>query len=124
MKVFLAVFIILAVLGGYNCKKETIVTDELLGVWETSDLKYKGCYFEITKNEIIFKDIEGEVNFYKITEIEAEQNLDEKFITYIIKYVDLEGLPFELPVLYFPGEGSTIRFMNQTNIKWKKREVS
>jgi hypothetical protein len=123
MKMFLTLFIILSMLSGYSCKKETIIADELLGVWETAEPKYKGCYFEMTKDEIIFKDIEGDVNFYKITKIEAEQKPNEEFITYIVKYADLEGLPFELPVLYFPGEESTIRFKNQTNIVWVKREV-
>ncbi|KPK78603.1 MAG: hypothetical protein AMJ89_01095 [candidate division Zixibacteria bacterium SM23_73] len=123
MKMFIAVFIILTMLGGYGCKKEKIIADELLGVWETTEPKYEGCYFEITKDEIIFKDIEGDVNFFKITKIEAEQKPDEEFITYIIKYADLEGLPFELPVLYFAGEESTIRFKNQTSIVWVKSEA-
>ncbi|NIM89950.1 MAG: hypothetical protein GTO17_03275 [Candidatus Aminicenantes bacterium] len=122
-KVFLVGFIILALLGGNSCKKELIVPNELLGVWETSEPKYEGCYFEITSEDIIFKDIEEDINFYKITEIETEQNLDEDFITYVIKYADLEGLPFELSVQYFPKEEGTIRFKHQNHFFWVKREA-
>ena len=122
-KVFLVVFIILTLLGGYSCKKELIVADELLGVWVTSDPKYEGCYFEVTEDEIVIKDIEEDVNFFKITKIEAEQDPNEDFITYIITHADQEGLPFELSVLYFPGEEGTIRFKNQTNIVWVKSET-
>ena len=124
LKMVLAVFIILALLGGYNCKEEMVVPDELLGVWETSDSKYEGCYFEVTEDEINFKDIEGDVNFFKITKIEAEEDPDEDFVTYIITYADLaEELDYELSILYFPGEEGTIRFKNQTNIVWVKSET-
>jgi hypothetical protein len=122
-KVLLIGFIILALLGGNSCKKELVVPDELLGVWETSEPKYKGCYFEVTSEDIIFKDIEEDINFFKITKIESEEDPDEDFITYIITYVDPEGLPFEHSVLYFPKEKGTIRFKNQTNIIWVKRKT-
>jgi hypothetical protein len=122
-KVFLIGFIILALVGGNSCKKELVVPEELLGVWETSDPKYEGCYFEVTSEDIIFKDVEEDVNFFKITKIEAEQGPDEDFVTYLITYADLEGPPFEQPVLYFPGEEGTIRFKNQTNIVWVKRKA-
>ena len=122
-KVFLTGFLILALLGGNSCKKELAVPDELLGVWETSEPKYEGCYFEVTSEDIIFKDIEKDINFFKITKIETEEDPDEDFITYIITYADLEGLPFELSVLYFPGEEGTIRFKNQTSIVWIKRKA-
>jgi len=123
LKILIIVFIILTLLGGYSCKKELIVADELLGVWVTSDPKYKGCYFEVTEDEIVIKDIEEDVNFFKISKIEAEQDPDEDFITYIITHADLEGRPLELSVLYFPGEEGTIRFKNQPNIVWVKSEA-
>jgi hypothetical protein len=122
-KVFLVGFIILALLGGNSCKKELVVPDELLGVWETSEPKYEGCYFEVTSDEIIIKDREEDVNFFKITKIEAEEDPDEDFVTYIITHADPEELPRELSLLYFPGEESTIRFKNQTNIVWVKSEA-
>ncbi len=122
-KIFLVGFIIIALLGGNNCKKELVVPDELLGVWETSEPKYEGCYFEVTSEDIIFKDIEEDINFYKITEIETEQDPDEDFITYVIKYTDLEGLPFELSVLYFPKEEGMIRFKHQNHFFWVKRKA-
>jgi hypothetical protein len=122
-KVFLIGFTILALLGGYSCQKEVIVPDELLGVWETSEPKYEGCYFEVTQDEIIIKDIEEDINFFKIVKIETEANPDEDFVTYIITHADLEGPPFELSVIYFPGEEATIRFKNQTNIVWVKSDA-
>ena len=122
-KVFLVGFIILALLGGNSCKKEMVIPDELIGVWETSEPKYEGCYFEVTKDEIIIKDIEENLNFYKITKIEAEKDPSEEFITYVITYIDLEERDYEFPILYFPGEEGAIRWKNQTNIVWTKREA-
>jgi hypothetical protein len=122
-KVFLIGFIILALLGGNSCKKELAVPDELLGVWETSEPKYEGCYFEVTKDEIIIKDIEEDINFFKITKIEAEEDPEENFVTYIITHAYPEGPPFELSFLYFPGEEDTIRFKNQTNIVWVRSKA-
>ena len=121
-KIFLIGFIILALLGGSSCQKEIVVPNELLGVWETSAPKYEGCYFEVTKDEIIFKDIEGDINFFKISKIETEQDPNEEFITYIITH-DLEERAYDLALLYFPGEEGTIRFKNQTNIVWVKSEA-
>jgi len=122
-RMFFALFIILTVLGGYSCKKEMVVPDELLGVWETLDPKYEGCYFEVTKDEISFADIERDINFFKILKIEAEEDSNEEFITYVITYADLEELDYEFPIFYFPGEEGTIRFKHQTNIVWTKRET-
>jgi len=119
-KLLLVGFIIFLVLAGYRCGKEVIVADELIGVWKTSEPKYKECYFELTKDEYAICDIEGDISFFKIIKVKAEEDLNEGFISYVITYVDLEGRSYEFPILYFPGDKATIRFKNQPNIVWTK----
>jgi len=71
-------FAILTMLLLYGCAQRAVIPDELVGIWTTPTPIYEGCFFEITKEEIIFGAKDGsESNFFikdlKIQKIPHEE---------------------------------------------------
>ena len=116
-------FLALAILTSFltcQSKENSTVPDELAGVWKTSVLKYKNCFFELNKDIIIFANgnlLENrDVNF--ISKIESTPK--EGQILYSIYYVNLEDKKFKFSFYYDPSNGGIIRFKNQEKIEWRK----
>ncbi len=110
-------------LFGCESKEPTTLHGELLGVWKTSTPKYEGCFFEITKDLIIFanRDLLEVFNVNVISKIEKTQK--EKQILYTIYYKRWKGEEYKLSFYYDPSEGGAIRFKNQKEIEWGKADV-
>ncbi len=112
--------VICAVVFGQKCGKKLAVPDEIIGKWETSDPNYEACFFELKKEEIIFKTAEGDINVYAISKIKREkESLPEK-VSYSIYYADREGLEYMFPLYYSPADNGEIRFKNQQQIVWTR----
>lgn len=112
-----------ALLFGWQCREPATVPDELLGVWETSAPKYEGCFFEITKDSIIFanRDLLEAFDVNVISKIEKTQK--EKQILYTIYYEKRKGEEYKFPFYYDQLRGGAIRFKNQEQIEWRKADV-
>jgi hypothetical protein len=119
-KRILIVFAVFTALFGYGCKKAE-VTDELIGIWETSEPKYAGASFEFKKDRIIIGDIEGDINSYLITKIKRKKVKYEEHFFYDISYKDQDGLEFKL-LIYYEPVNEEIRLKHQDDIVWKKVE--
>jgi len=117
-KRILIAFAVFTALFGYGCKK-TEVTDELIGIWETSRPKYAGASFEFKKDRIIIGDIEGDINSYLITKIKRKKVKYEERFFYDISYKDQDGLEFKL-LIYYDPVNEEIRLKHQNEIVWKK----
>ena len=110
-------------LFGCQCREPTTLPGEILGMWKTSAPKYEGCFFEITKDSIIFanRDLLEAFDVNVISKIEKTQK--EKQILYTIYYKKGKGEEYKFPFYYDPSEGGAIRFKNQKGIEWMKADV-
>jgi hypothetical protein len=117
-----AVLSIIIIAFTHGCGKKAAVPDELVGTWETMDLKYKDILFELTKEKIIFRTLKGDLNASTIKRIKTKKVPDTNETLYIIIYVDLEGMEAVFSIYFNPKGGGEIRFQNQPKITWTKEK--
>jgi len=123
-KPIIAALAICAVLLACESKGPTSIPPEMLGVWKTSEPKYEGCFFELAKDEISFSNKAYLASFviHKISKIEITTPRAEKLLC-TVYYKGSEGQEYEFSFYYDPSDGGSIRFKNQTTIKWVKADV-
>jgi hypothetical protein len=122
LKILFAVLAILLIFSGYACEKKILVPGELLGVWKTKEPAYEGCYFDIKKERVSIKTIEGTEYVDTIIGVKKDKKLStQERIYYIISCLTPDKVKDELRLYYFPKEEpGVIRFVNQENIAWTK----
>jgi hypothetical protein len=122
-KSILGVLILIVITFGSQCKKNTVIDDEMLGTWKTASHKYKDTYFELKKSEVWFGTVEGGVNSYIISEIDKKQK-NEDWILYTIYYIDEALKKSEFVFYYCSSDDGLIRFKNQPTLVWKKEKLT
>jgi len=115
--IFLAVLIAIITI---NCGKITTASDELIGIWKASDLRYKDTSFEIKKKAITFRTKEGDINKFTIIKIKKELMQDQEWVEYTIFYRDRDLQKAEFPFYFLSSDSGVIRFKNQPYLVWKK----
>jgi hypothetical protein len=94
--------------------------ERLTGVWETTEPRYAGCYFEIRDDQIIFNNGLFYTNTNSIMKITGV--MDHGVGSYDILYEDMDGEEYKLSlVIYKSKKGDIIRFKNQYQIYWTKK---
>ena len=123
-KLIIAALAISAVLLACESKGPESLPPEMLGVWETSEPKYEGCFFELTKDKLSFANKSHLESFaiHKISKIEITTPKTEKLLC-TLYYKGSEGQKYEFSFYYDPSDGGSIRFKNQTTIKWVKADA-
>ena len=95
----------------------------LSGIWETTEPRYEGCYFEIRDDLIVFHNGLLYSNKNKIMKVKGVT--DKGVGRYDIRYEDLDGAEYTLSlVLYTSKKGDIIRFKNQYQIYWTRKPLS
>lgn len=118
--VLLAVAALIIFLGNH-CAKNGTLSDELIGIWKTSTFQYENIYFELEKDRIIFKTIEGDINIHPITKVEKTEVAKEEWILYTIHYINRDLQKVEFPFYYYALNEGRIIFKNQNNLVWRKQ---
>ncbi|UCE81628.1 MAG: hypothetical protein JSV47_07605 [Deltaproteobacteria bacterium] len=115
--------VVIALLFSTQCKKEVIVPDELVGIWETKYPGYTNRDIQITKDTIVFEQGEGYFDFVTYPIVGIDKTVDDTGNTlYVVYYVIPEGLKYEFPIYYSPEKGGTFRFKNRPQIKWTRKK--
>lgn len=116
---FLAVTISLFLLGCQPRGSHSIPV-ELMGVWKSSEPKYKGCSFELTKDLVVFVNryLQDHVSVNFIVKI---RTITERQRTlYTIYYHNIDEQTYKFSFYYYSSKGGTIRLRNQKGIEWRK----
>jgi hypothetical protein len=112
----------LALMSGVQCQKEFVVPEELIGVWVTDDPNYFDRPFEITKSTVIFEQGLGYFDFHVFPIWGVKKGDSEEAPLYIIYYTSSSGRKFEFSFYYTSANGGEIRFKNQPEMKWTKKQ--
>jgi hypothetical protein len=113
----LAAIVILLIGSGCESGKTTNIPDSLVGVWETSAIKYKDRYLEFKKDVVIFGTGDGDQTIQFIRKVKAERQ-DQKDL-YTVTYLDEDGGEISFSFFYDPAV-DVIALKNQEDIEWKK----
>jgi hypothetical protein len=103
-----------------NCGKITTASEDLIGTWKATDLRYSDTYFEIEKKAITFRTKEGDSNSYAIIKIKKELMQDGQWVQYTIFYKNRDLHKVEFPFYFHASDKGMIRFKNQPYLVWKK----
>ena len=113
------VFAILATFLGCQVGKNTIVPEELIGVWKTAETRYADRFFELKKNLVIFGIGGHNSTVHAVLNIETEEVHEEAKTLYIFYYLSSEGQEYQFSFYYHPAQG-VIQFRNQEQFEWTK----
>jgi hypothetical protein len=113
-------FVILTLMLLYGCARKPVVPDELIGVWTTPTPIYEGCFFEITKEEIIFGAKDGSESNFFIKDMKIQKIPHEEWTLYTISYIVRGYQKYEFPIYYHPANNGVIRFKNKMESVWTK----
>jgi hypothetical protein len=106
-----------------NCGKKTTLSDDLLGIWKTSDIKYGNTFFELKRNAVVFGTKEGDVNSFPILDVKIEKIQDKDWILCTIFYETADFQKVEFPFYFCKGHSGLIRFRNQPSLVWQKTTI-
>jgi hypothetical protein len=122
----LVVLILILSLSPFQCgRKATIsIPEELIGVWKTTAPPYADRFFEIKTDEVVFGTGEETFDTYPITKIKTEKDPKEQRTLYTLYYRSIEGQEYQFSFYYDPENHGTIRFKNQKEMAWTKKEAS
>jgi hypothetical protein len=113
---------ILTLVFAHGCTKKAIISDEMIGIWNTTDSKYKETSFELTPDKIIFRTLGGEANANTITKVKKKEFPDTEETLFTLTYVNLERQESVFSFFFSQKNGGIIRFQNQPEIIWTKEK--
>ena len=111
---------VLFALIAINCRNTITASDEIIGIWKASDIRYNNTSFEIKKKAISFVTKDGDVNSFTILKVKKEAMDDKDWVQYTIFYNDRDLQKVEFPFYFCTSGSGLIRFMNQPSLVWKK----
>lgn len=116
-------FALLALMIGVQCGQMFTVPEELIGVWVTKDPNYSDRPFEIKENTVIFEQGLGYLDFDVYPIVGVKKTESEGQTLYIIYYTIPSGRKFEFSFYYSAANGGEIRFKNQPEMLWTKKQT-
>jgi hypothetical protein len=114
------IIIAIVALSTFLLRRPTLLPDELVGVWMTSDPRYQDRFLDISKVTIIFGTGKDNIDTYFISNV--EKTVQDKAILYTVHFHNPKGLEDKVSFYYDPQNGNTIRFKNQKQIAWTNQE--
>jgi len=115
--VFLLIFGALSVNWGCEQGQTTIISDDMVGIWKTSDTKYEDRFIEFKKDAVILGQGDGNETSLPIQKVTLiRQNGKE---LYTVHYLDTDGDKDSIS-FYYDSVGGILRLKNQERIEWTK----
>ncbi len=114
----LAIFVLLVVCGACNSTK---LPSELIGVWRTDAPAYKGRFMKCDPKYIVLGIGDEKVVPRKVEEI--TKTTEGKETLYTLKTDEKDEGEYTFSFYYSPDDGGTIRFKNQPELVWHKRDI-
>jgi hypothetical protein len=121
-RTFLILFVTFALMFAVQCQKLSGVPEELIGVWVTKNPDYSDRPFEIKKNTVIFEQGLGYLDFDVFPIAGVKKTEYEGQTLYTIYYNISSGKKFEFSFFYSAADGGEIRFKNQPEMVWTKKQ--
>ncbi len=113
--------ILIGLLSGCSFWNKEPFPQELTGLWETDEPRYKGCSVEISEDQIIFSNLNED--YIDINTIKGvKKSVEENATVYHIDFENKEGLEYNFSLFYMKkGDKEIFHYKNQTDVLWVKR---
>jgi hypothetical protein len=116
-----AVLFFLLATVGCNRNATHLLPKELVGFWTADEPRYKGRFLELYRAYVILGTGAGEVPQVQIVD-SVEADPDGDHVAYKIASTDLNGVQYNMTLLYKPAGEGVILFKHQENILWKRHK--
>ena len=117
LKGFLLLFGALLVSWGCEQGQTTVISDDMVGVWKTSDKKYEDRFIELKKEAVIFGQGDGNERVQSIQKVTVDRQKGKEL--YTVHYLDDQGDKDSIS-FYYDSVGGIIRLKHQEGIEWIK----
>jgi len=114
----LAALMLLTLGVGCNSAK---LPDQLLGVWRTENPAYKGKFMKCDPKYVVLGIGDEKVVPRKVVEI--TKTVDGRQILFTLKTDEKDEGEYSFSFYYSDEDGGTIRFKNQPQLVWHKRDI-
>jgi hypothetical protein len=108
---------VLLVSWGCEQGQTTIISDDLAGVWKTSDKKYEDRFIELKNDVVILGQGNGNESSHPIQKVTMVRQNGKDL--YTVQYLDDEGNKDSISFFYNPAAG-IITLKHQESIEWAK----
>ena len=98
------------------------IPDGAVGLWTTLTPSYADRAFRITKNTLTFHVSPQDSTFHPIVRIESSSEDDDNATQYTVFYTHYRDI-YEFSFLYSEVPDTTIKFVNQRQMIWRKRTL-
>jgi hypothetical protein len=116
-----AILLLLLATVGCNRNATHLLPKELVGFWTADEPRYKGRFLELYRAYVILGTGPGEVPQVQIVD-SVEADPDGDHVAYKISSTDLNGVQYNMTLLYKPAGEGVILFRHQENISWKRHK--
>ena len=99
--------------------RNTELPDGAVGLWTTVSPDYADVAFRVTKNTLTFHVSPTDSTFHPIVRVRTEENQEERATRYTVVYTHYMD-EYEFHFLYREEPDTTIRFVNQKEMTWRK----
>ena len=117
----MVVFLLLLATAACNRNATHLLPKELVGFWTADEPRYKGRFLELYRAYVILGTGPGEVPQVQIVD-SVEATPDGDHVVYKIGSTDLNGIQYNLTLLYRPTGEGTILFKHQESVLWKRHK--
>lgn len=115
----LVLLFVLGIMALGQAAAPAVLPGRLSGVWQTSSDQYANSYMEFSPITIVFGTVEGGSTLYFVTGVEETKVAGD--FSYVIHYVDLAKVRYEMALRYKPGPDPVLYVQHQPKVPWKKR---
>ena len=105
---------------GVGCNSAKL-PDQLLGVWRTENPAYKGKFMKCDPKYVVLGIGDEKVVPRKVVEI--TKTVDGRQILFTLKTDEKDEGEYSFSFYYSDEDGGTIRFKNQPQLVWHKRDI-
>ncbi len=98
------------------------IPDGAVGLWTTLTPSYADRTFRLTKNTLTFHVSPQDSTFHPIVRVESSSEDDDNATQYTVFYTHYGDI-YEFSFLYSEVPDTTIKFVNQRQMIWRKRTL-
>ncbi len=98
------------------------IPDGAVGLWTTLTPSYADRAFRLTKNTLTFHVSPQDSTFHPIVRVESNSGDDDNATRYTVFYTHYRDI-YEFSFLYSEVPDTTIKFVNQRQMIWRKRTL-
>ena len=105
-----------------NWPRTVDIPDGAVGLWTTLTPSYADRAFRLTKNTLTFHVSPQDSTFHPIVRVESSSEDDDNATQYTVFYTHYRDM-YEFSFLYSEMPDTTIKFVNQRQMIWRKRTL-